>query len=111
MMRFVSGPTLVFLVALFPFGPAAIAGENGVVTVADQADKTTDEDGFLLHLEPLPSELETSKDFDSKPVGRRQKWQFDTGYFDFDDRQSGLIPPGDDTQNYSGIRLRRPTGN
>ncbi len=105
-MLFMLFPTLIVLVAIGPVGPAAAAAETGVIKVAE---KNTDEEGLLLNLEPLPSDLETSKDFDSRPVGQRKKWQFDTGYFDFDDRKSGLIEPGDNSQNYSGIRFRRPS--
>jgi hypothetical protein len=108
-MLFMLFPTLVVLVTIGPAGPAAIAAETGVIKVAGKTEKSTGEEGLLLNLEPLPSDLETSKDFDSRPVGQRKKWQFDTGYFDFDDRKSGLIEPGDNSQNYSGIRFRRPS--
>ncbi len=111
-MLFMLFPTLIVLVAIGPVGPAAVAAETGIIKVAGKTAKTeknTDDEGFLLNLEPLPSDLETSKGFDSRPVGQRKKWQFDTGYFDFDDRKSGLIEPGDNSQNYSGIRFRRPS--
>lgn len=104
--------TLAVLLAVAPLGPSAVTAEDGVIKVAEKStkiEKRTDEEGFLLNLEPLPSDLESSKDFDSRPVGQRKKWQFDTGYFDFDDRKSGLIEPGDNSQNYSGIRFRRPS--
>ena len=53
--------------------------------------------------------LEAGNAYTSRSVGKRDKWELDTGYFDFDDRQSGILPPGDNaTGDYSGIRLRRP---
>jgi hypothetical protein len=111
-MLFMLFSTLGLSVAVAPLGPSTVTAQDSVIKVAGKTAKTeksTDEEGFLLNLEPLPSDLETSKDFDSRPVGQRKKWQFDTGYFDFDDRKSGLIEPGDNSQNYSGIRFRRPS--
>ena len=53
--------------------------------------------------------LEAGNAYTSRSVGKREKWELDTGYFDFDDRQSGILPPEDNaTGDYSGIRLRRP---
>jgi len=47
--------------------------------------------------------------FASKPVGARQKWQLDNGYyFDNDERVTGVTRPGEASEDYSGIRLRRP---
>lgn len=55
--------------------------------------------------------VESGNDYTSRPVGNRKKWELDTGYFDFDDRKSGILPPGDTSGDYSGIRLRRPRQN
>ena len=44
----------------------------------------------------------------SKPVGSRKRWDLDLGYFGAEERQSGVRPTGEDTGDYSGIRLRRP---
>ncbi len=46
--------------------------------------------------------------FDSRPVGARQKWQLDNGYFETDERITGTKRPDHATEDYSGIRLRRP---
>ena len=55
--------------------------------------------------------FDSDSNYKSRPVGTGNKWELDTGYFDFDDRNSGILPPGDTTGDYSGIRLRRPRQN
>lgn len=47
-------------------------------------------------------------DYISKPVGQKERWQFDSGYFEYDNQQSNRLPSGDTRGDYSGIRLRRP---
>ncbi len=110
-MAFMLIPSLVVLSAIGFVGSVPSTSGDDLVRVAEKTAKKTDGEGVLLNLEPLPSDLETSKDFNSKPIGQRKRWKFDTGYFDFDDRKSGLIEPGDNSQNYSGIRFRRPSRN
>lgn len=108
-MSFMVFSTLVALSTLGSTGPAPTTFEGGIIKVAEKTANRADGEAGSLNLEPLPSDLETSKDFNSQPIGQRKRWKFDTGYFDFDDRKSGLIEPGDNSQNYSGIRFRRPT--
>jgi hypothetical protein len=46
-------------------------------------------------------------DYLSRPVGSKQRWQFDSGYFEYDNQQSNRLPSGDTRGDYSGFRLRR----
>ena len=108
-MSFMVLSTLVALSAVGATGPAPAPVASGIIKVAENSANRADGGGAVLNLEPRPSDLETSKDFNTQPIGQRKRWQFDTGYFDFDDRTSGLIEPGDNSQNYSGIRFRRPS--
>lgn len=67
-----------------------------------------------------PSELDLDPDlntlsqdrpdgsYSSKSVGAKQKWQMDKGYFDSDEQRTGVTRPDESSQDYSGIRLRRP---
>jgi hypothetical protein len=64
-----------------------------------------------LDLEPrLDTQKLDGRDdaFASKTIGVRQKWQLDRGHFDTDERISGVARPDEASEDYSGIRLRRP---
>jgi len=48
-----------------------------------------------------------SADFDTRTVGRRKRWQLDSGHIDSEAVTPRLRESESDT-SYSGIRLRRP---
>jgi hypothetical protein len=103
------GAGVVFVHAALGDGPSN-AGERNAGEVGGekwQADNLP----ATLDLDPKiggEASEDTKKSFATKPVGARQKWQLDKGYFDNDERVTGVTPLGEASEDYSGIRLRRP---
>lgn len=48
--------------------------------------------------------------YSSQRVGKEKKWQLDSGEFDLDSTAPHPKNSSNDTEGYSGIRLRLPTG-
>lgn len=78
----------------------------GAAQAEEVEAKPADPYGLNTNLDDLDG-ADQQQDITSRFEGPRKKWEFDTGYFDFDDRQSGVLLPGDTSQDYSGFRIRR----
>lgn len=103
------GAGIVFVHAVFGVGQSNAGGRNAGEVGREkwQADNLP----ATLDLDPKiggEASDDTKNSFTTKPVGARQKWQFDKGHFDSDERVTGVTRPGEASEDYSGIRLRRP---
>jgi hypothetical protein len=93
------GPCLCFL-AVGAFSSDAASQDLSIASDSLQAPP-----GSFRAAQEL--DLTTPSDFVSRPVGQQQKWKIDRGHFGNDDPGTSQF---DDARSddYSGIRLRRP---